>query len=67
MLRLPIIRLKKGVFTMYYETYHTPSWDWEKAKDHYPGKTYECNFCAVQLEDHEVYLVNGKAFCGCCK
>jgi hypothetical protein len=60
-------RPKKELFTMYYETYHTPSWDIEKAKDHHEGKTYNCDFCGVSLEDWEVYLVNGKAFCGCCK
>jgi hypothetical protein len=50
-----------------YETYHTPSWDWEKAKDHYPGKRYECSFCGCGLEDHEAYMRDGKVYCGCCK
>jgi hypothetical protein len=50
-----------------YETYHTPSWDWEKAKDHYPGKRYECTFCGCGLEDHEAYMRDDKVYCGCCK
>jgi hypothetical protein len=52
---------------MYYETYHTPSWDLEKAKDHFDSKTYSCDFCGVSLEDHEVFLKGGKSFCGFCK
>lgn len=50
-----------------YETYHTPSWDLEKAKDHYESKTYECESCGCRLENHEVFLVSGKSRCGCCK
>lgn len=50
-----------------YETYHTPSWDWEKSVDHYGGKTYYCEHCGTTLQDHEVFLVSGKPYCGCCK
>jgi hypothetical protein len=52
---------------MSYETYHTPSWDWQMAVDHYEGKRYECGYCGVGLDNHEVFLVGGKPFCGCCK
>lgn len=52
---------------MWYETYATPSWEMDKAKDHHPGKTYECEYCGVGLSNHEVFLVGGKPFCGCCK
>lgn len=45
----------------------TPSWDMEKCVDHYEGKIYECDFCGCKLENHEVFLVEGKARCGCCK
>lgn len=45
----------------------TPSWDMEKAVDHYEGKKYLCEVCGVWLEDHETFLVEGKARCGCCK
>jgi hypothetical protein len=50
-----------------YDTYCSPSWDMEKAKDHYSGKTYECSFCGCGLEDHEAYMAGGKVYCGCCK
>lgn len=50
-----------------YEPYHCPSWDIEKAKDYYPGKTYECEQCGCGLENHEVFLSGGKPYCGCCK
>lgn len=50
-----------------YETYHCPSWDYEKSMDHKPGKTYECNYCGVELYNNETFLVGGKAYCGCCK
>jgi hypothetical protein len=50
-----------------FETYCSPSWDMEKAKDHYPGKRYECSFCGCGLEDHEAYMSSGKVYCGCCK
>lgn len=53
---------------MTYETWHTPSWDIEKVRDHYPGKTYICENCGVELYNHEVFLrSNGKPYCGCCK
>jgi late competence protein required for DNA uptake (superfamily II DNA/RNA helicase) len=52
---------------MDYETYHTPSWDWEKSTSHYEGKRYECEYCGTSLDDHEVFLVSGKPYCGCCK
>ena len=48
-----------------YETYHTPSWSFE-----YIGRQkskYECEHCGVELNDHEVFLVSGKPYCGCCK
>jgi hypothetical protein len=50
-----------------YETYHTPSWDYEKSTSHHVGKVYHCEFCGVACEDHEVFLRGGKPFCGCCK
>lgn len=52
---------------MSYETCHTPSFDWEKSVSHYDGKTYNCEFCGCALENHEVFLVGGKPYCGCCK
>lgn len=52
---------------MSYETRHVPSWDWALSVDHYEGKKYTCNYCGCQLENHEVFLVDGKPFCGCCK
>ena len=48
-----------------YETYTSPSWETE-----YIGRTkgkYECEYCGVELENHEVFLVGGKPYCGCCK
>jgi hypothetical protein len=50
-----------------YETWQTPSWNMEKAVDHYEGKMYNCNYCGCSLENHEVFLCNGKEYCGCCK
>ena len=50
-----------------YETYHTPSWDWEKSKGDHAGKVYECNQCGCGLYNNEVFLVGGKEYCGCCK
>lgn len=50
-----------------YENYHTPSWEMETAVKHTWGKTYECEYCGVTLSDHEVFLVSGKSYCGCCK
>jgi hypothetical protein len=52
---------------MSYETYHTPSWDWQMAVDHYEGKRYQCEYCGCGLDNHEVFLVGGKPYCGCCK
>jgi hypothetical protein len=52
---------------MFYEPYHTPSWDTEKSVDHYEGKKYNCDYCGTELNDHEVFLVSGKSMCGCCK
>lgn len=48
-----------------YETYTTPSYETEwipKIKER-----YECEYCGVSLLDHEVFLVGGKPYCGCCK
>jgi hypothetical protein len=48
-----------------YETYSTPSWETEwipKIKS-----KYECEYCGCGLDNHEVFLVGGKPFCGCCK
>jgi hypothetical protein len=50
---------------MDYETYHTPSWDYEKSAS--MKSSYECEYCGVELENHEVFLVSGKPYCGCCK
>ena len=50
-----------------YEPYHTPSWSMETAVSHYEGKRYQCEYCGCGLEDHEVFLVSGKPYCGCCK
>jgi hypothetical protein len=50
-----------------YETWQTPSFDWAKSVDHYEGKMYNCNYCGCSLENHEVFLCNGKEYCGCCK
>lgn len=50
---------------MSYETYSCPSWETEwipKIKS-----SYECEYCGVELSDHEVFLVGGKPYCGCCK
>ena len=50
---------------MSYETYHAPSWDYEKCTN--MKSSYECEYCGVELENHEVFLVSGKPYCGCCK
>jgi formylmethanofuran dehydrogenase subunit E len=48
-----------------YETYTTPSYefDWIGRQK----SSYECEQCGVELQDHEVFLVGGKPYCGCCK
>jgi hypothetical protein len=65
--RFLLFKINFGGYEMSYETYHSPSWDWQMSVDHYEGKRYECGYCGVGLDNHEVFLVGGKPFCGCCK
>lgn len=42
----------------------TVSWETEMIPKRRPY--YECDYCGVELEDHETFTKEGKVYCGCC-